>query len=148
MKVNKIKNRKGLTLFELALVLLVLGIIIGIVYANLDTSVVDKAKILKVKQIQSKQLPILRQNFESAGGILNEGDSLEILTKKDQDFNWEPVDEELVKDPWNRFYFICSDDQSELRICSYGKDGKPGGINEDQDFYLDDKESWPEWLKK
>jgi len=41
--------RKGLTLFELALVLLVLGIIIGIVYANLDIGVVDKAKKVKSK---------------------------------------------------------------------------------------------------
>ncbi len=146
MKIKKIK-RNGLTLFELALVLLVLGIIIGIVYANLDIGVVDKAKVLKVKQIQSKQVPILLQQFEDIVGSLNEGDSLELLTKKQENANWDPVDEELLKDPWNRFYFICSDPSGQQHICSYGKDGNPGGEGENSDFYLDDKASWPSWLK-
>lgn len=146
MKITQ-KKRKGLTLFELALVLLVLGIIIGIVYANLDIGVVDKAKVLKVKQIQAKQIPILISQYEEKVGSLNEGDSLEILTKKIEESDWTPVDEELLKDPWNRFYFICSDSSGEHHICSYGKDGKLGGDGEDSDFYLDDKNSWPKWLK-
>jgi len=139
--------RKGLTLFELALVLLVLGIIIGIVYANLDIGVVDKAKKLKVKQVQSKQLPVLVQKYEEEVAPLNDGDSLEILTKKQEGSNWDPVDEEILKDPWNRFYVMCSDTSGSLHICSYGKDGQVGGDGENQDFYLDDKSSWPDWLK-
>ncbi len=148
MKINKIFNyRKGLTLFELALVLLVLGIIIGIVYANLDIGVVDKAKKLKIKQVQSKQIPVLIQRFEEEVGPLSEGDSLEILTKNHENTSWQPVDPEILKDPWNRFYVMCSDTQANLHICSYGKDGNVGGEGENQDFYLDDPSSWPNWLK-
>jgi len=139
--------RKGLTLFELALVLLVLGIIIGIVYANLNIGVVDKAKKLKVKQVQAKQLPILVQKYEEEVAPLNDGDSLEILTNKQEGSNWDPVDEEILKDPWNRFYVMCSDTSGRLHICSYGKDGQVGGEGENQDFYIDDKSSWPDWLK-
>ncbi len=148
MKINKKNKRKGLTLFELALVLLVLGIIIGIVYANLDIGVVDKAKKLKVKQVQSKQIPILVQRFEEEVGPLNDGDSLEILTKKHENTGWDPVDEELLKDPWNRFYIMCSDNEGTLHICSYGKDGQLGGEEENKDFYLDDQNTWPDILKK
>jgi len=147
MKLKQKNLRKGLTLFELALVLLVLGIIIGIVYANLDIGVVDKAKKMKVKQVQSKQIPLYVQRYEEEVGPLNEGDSLELLTKKHEGSNWDPVDEEILKDPWNNFYVMCSDTQGTLHICSYGKDGKIGGQGENQDFYLDDKSSWPDWLK-
>ncbi|MFN3603339.1 MAG: type II secretion system protein GspG [Leptonema sp. (in: bacteria)] len=147
MRVRRQRKRVGLTLFELALVLLVLGIIIGIVYANLDIGVVDKAKVLKVKQIQSKQVPILVQQYQEKVGTLNEGDSLESLTKKHEETDWDPVDEELLKDPWNRFYLICSDSSGQQHICSYGKDGQLGGEGDNADFYLDDKSSWPKWLK-
>lgn len=140
--------RKGLTLFELALVLLVLGIIIGVIYANLDIGVVDKAKALKVRDIQSKQLPMLVSLYEEEVGPLNEGDSLELLAKSYPETNWQPVEVEMLKDPWNRFYFMCSDTEGNLHICTYGKDGQIGGENENQDFFLDDKNTWPKWLKK
>ena len=52
------KARKGLTLVELAIVLLVLGVIIGIVYANLDTGAVDNAKITMFPA-QAAQLGLL-----------------------------------------------------------------------------------------
>ncbi|MDW7975733.1 MAG: type II secretion system protein GspG [Leptospiraceae bacterium] len=145
---KKFRYRKGLTLFELALVLLVLGIIIGIVYASLDLGVVDKAKVLKVRDVQAKQLPILVSQFEEEVSPLNEGDTLELLTKPHPETSWKPVDEDTVKDPWNRFYVICSDNEGNLHICSYGKDGQIGGEKENQDFYLDDKNTWPEWLRK
>ena len=41
--------RRGLTLMELAIVIVVLGIIIGIIAANLDLSALDKAQILRMK---------------------------------------------------------------------------------------------------
>lgn len=144
---NTLKKRKGLTLFELALVLLVLGIIIGIVYANLDIGVVDKAKKLKIKQVQSKQIPVLIQRYEEEVGPISDGASLEILSKKDENSSWQPVDPEILKDPWNQFYVMCSDTQGNLHICTYGKDGQMGGEGENQDFYLDDQSTWPDWLK-
>jgi hypothetical protein len=42
---------------------------------------------------------------------------------------------------------MCSDTSGRLHICSYGKDGQVGGEGENQDFYIDDKSSWPDWLK-
>ena len=133
------EERKGLTLVELAIVLLVLGIIMGMVYGSLDFSAVDKAKVLGVKN-NARKLQAYLQMYETENGRLEELTPLTAIVGK------SPVDEEGVEDPWNNPYFICSDEQGQRQICSYGADGEQGGDGENQDFYLTDKNSWPAWL--
>ena len=136
--------RRGLTLVELAIVILVLGVIMAIVFSNLDLTALDKAKVLAVKS-SSKVLPLRMQQFEMDNPSLQDGQSLTVLAKKTAS-NPNPVDEDSILDPWRNPYFICLDDLGDKQICSYGADAEFGGENENADFYLTDKSSWPTWL--
>lgn len=138
--------REGLTLVELAIVILVLGVIMTIVIANLDLGIIDDAQKLKVRSA-SKTLEITLRRYEMDNPSLEDGTKLGILARKSANNpTWRPVDESLVEDPWGEEYFICLDDFSQKQICSYGADKAPGGAGENQDFFLTDQSSWPTWL--
>lgn len=146
-KLNSRKKRQGITLVELAIVLLVLGIIIGIVYANIDFGVVDsaRAKLLPqaAMQLESKMMEFDQQ----VGTPLQDGQSLTILTERQPDSpSYRPAKPELIKDLWGNPYFICTNEYQETHACTYGKDGQPGGEGENADFMLTDRSSWPQWL--
>ncbi|MCB1172397.1 MAG: type II secretion system protein GspG [Leptospiraceae bacterium] len=131
-------DRAGLTLVELAIVILVIGIIMTIVVMNLDFSVVDKGKILAVKS-QRMNLMNKLKIYEMENPPLNEGDDLGSI---------DGVNEEMLNDPWSRPYFICRADSGQRHICSYGADGEQGGEGENQDFYLTgNPKEWPAWLR-
>ncbi len=139
-------SRRGLTLVELAIVILVLGIIMTILIANLDFSVVDQAKKLAVEH-NAKTLEVTLMRYEMNNAALTDGTRLGVLAKKNPNNpGWRPIDEKTVLDPWNEEYFICLDDFGQKQICTYGADRAPGGEGENQDFYLTDKSSWPDWL--
>ena len=143
---GKRKSKKGLTLIEIAMVLMVIAIIIGIVYANIDTGVIGKAQILKVKS-SSQTIPILLERYEFENASLEEGASLDILAKKNpENPSYRPAQKDAVKDPWGNYYFICRDDFGVKQICTYGKDNEMGGEDENADFILTDESTWPLWL--
>jgi len=147
----KKRSRKGLTLVELAIVVLVLGVIMGIVFYNLRgtaTDVMTGAKKLQVSQFQANQLPRKLDEFRDAGGSVNPGEDLTILLQEIPESSYSPAKEELVLDPWGKPYFMCQGEDGSDRICSYGKDKEEGGEGEDADFQLDDDRTWPDWLKK
>ncbi len=137
--------KRGLTLVELAIVILVLGVIMGIVYANLNPGEsLDKAKKLQIKAL-SNTLEAHWQSYELDNDVLSEGASLEALCQSSA--TWRGIKKEQVMDPWKRPYFICSDNSGARQICTYGADGLPGGTGQNSDFYLSDQSSWPSWLR-
>ncbi len=138
--------RKGLTLVELSIVILVLGILMVVLFANLDLGITDKAKKLQVTNA-SKQLKIWLDQYEYENERLEEGAALTILSQKNPNNpGWKPIDEQSVLDPWKNPYFICSDEAGERQICSLGADGQNGGDGVNADFFLTNSESWPAWL--
>ncbi|MBI3396563.1 MAG: type II secretion system protein GspG [Spirochaetia bacterium] len=49
-----------------------------------------------------------------------------------------------ILDPWGRPYFICSPRRINQTVCSFGRDGTPGGTGADSDIVLDDYlNRWP-----
>ena len=145
---HKTKSRnRGITLIELAIALLVIGIIMAIVYGSLDTSVLDSAKKLAVKN-QARQLPLQLERYEFENPPLEDGTSLMVLAEKNPDNpGFRPLKKETIMDPWNRPYFICVNLDGFKGICSYGQDGQPGGEGVNQDFNLTEEETWPTWLQ-
>lgn len=145
---RKRRSRRGLTLIELAVVMLVLGILMAVLYANIDVGgITDKAKRLAI-QTNSTQLEVALERYEFENQPLEEGDALTILSEENPDNpSWRPVKEDMVMDPWKHPYFICTDDEGKKQICTNGADGQPGGEGENQDFYLTKQSSWPEWVK-
>lgn len=140
------RRRSGLTLIELAIVILVLGILFTIVYRSINFGITDDARRLSV-QASSKQLSFAWERYEFDHPQLEDNTPLTKLSQKNPDDPaWRPVDENLIMDPWKRPYFICRDENGERQICSYGADGKPGGTGKDSDFFLTDPSHWPAWL--
>lgn len=140
--------RRGLTLVELSIVILVLGILMVVLFANLDIGVADKAQRLQVISA-SKQLKIWWNQYEYEYNQLEEGTAMSVLSEKSSEApGWRPVDEQLTMDPWKRPYFICLDENGDRQICSLGADGEAGGEGNNQDFYLTEKSSWPAWLSQ
>ncbi len=146
IKKNK-KRRTGLTMVELAIVMLVLGILMTVLYANLDIGgAKDSANRFAIKNTAT-QLEVTLERYEFSNEPLQDGDSLMLLAEKNSNNpGWKPVKESLVMDPWKHAYFICTDDTGSRQICTYGADGQPGGEGKNQDFYLTDSSSWPAWL--
>jgi general secretion pathway protein G len=144
------RARRGLTLVELAIVLLVLGVILGIVaYSLRDAAdVISTTKVMKVTKVQAIQLPLEMDKFREAGGEINPGDELTVLTQQIPGSSFKPLPEDMVVDPWNRPYFICQGEDGSDRICSRGEDNQDGGEGKDADFQLEDRNTWPDWLKK
>ncbi|MDH5656219.1 MAG: type II secretion system protein GspG [Spirochaetia bacterium] len=144
--IGKNRKKRGLTLIEIALVLAAIAIIMGILYSTISTDPLDKAKILRVKS-SSQTIPILLENYEFENPSLDEGASLEILSKRNpENPGYKPVKKDAVSDPWGNFYHICRDEYGTKQICSYGKDNEMGGEDENEDFILTDESSWPLWL--
>ena len=138
--------RRGLTLIELAVVMLVLGIIMAVVYGSLDVGGTTRsAKKLQVKSAATT-LDANMSRYELENGNLSDGTSLDILTQNTA--SWRGLKKDQVLDPWKKPYFICTDNAGSRQICSYGSDGVQGGRGEGADFYLTDESSWPDWLKK
>ena len=136
--------RQGFTLIEVAIVILVIGIMASIILVSISPKdVLDSAKALQVKT-QSKDLEIHLQRYEIENESLEEGAELSILAQNAD--GWRAIKEESTIDPWRRAYFLCSDNAGVRQICSYGADGTAGGTGVDTDFYLTDKSSWPKWL--
>ncbi len=145
------KARRGLTLVELAIVVLVLSAIMGVVFYNLRESASDVqagTRRLQVGQFQANRLPMKLEEYLNAGGMINYGDDLTVLMEEIPGTSYEPAKEELVMDPWGSPYFLCQGDDGSDRICSLGKDRQEGGEGENADFQLDDEKTWPAWLKR
>ncbi|MCA9271605.1 MAG: type II secretion system protein GspG [Spirochaetales bacterium] len=129
--------RRGLTLMELAIVIVVLGIIIGIIAANLDLSALDKAQILRMKTA-ALNLNSRWQAYEATHTSLRENDPVSRMNINNRD---------MTLDPWGNEYFICRDPDGRRQICSFGADGQPGGEDRDEDIYLTREDLWPAWLR-
>lgn len=146
----KKKLRQGMTLVELAIVLVVLGIIITIVYTSIDIGIKDDAVRLQIKT-HATLVPSYLSRYEMSNRPLREGDSLLILAEKNEENpSWRPMKKNAILDSWKRPYFIKIDEQGNRQICTLGGDGEPGGEEgnrQNADFCLTDEEQWPTWLK-
>lgn len=135
--------RKGMTLVELAIVILVIGILMAILYSAIDFGITDDAKKLRINA-SAKQLQILVQKYESEVGPLGENADLSVLSQKTD--NWRGVDEDMVKDPWGHPYYFCNDDSGQRQICTHGEDGVVGGEGKKADFAITNRSTWPQWM--
>ncbi|WP_245587220.1 type II secretion system major pseudopilin GspG [Comamonas composti] len=140
IKKNSLKAKKGFTLLEMLVVMVIIGLLAGLVgpriFGKVDTSKVQTAQV-QIKMIESA-LQIMRLDI----GTLPEGEkALKWLTQKPEDPNvaavWKGpyMDGQIPADPWNNPYQIVSPGPNgkPFAVMSFGADGKPGGedINAD-----------------
>jgi len=149
------KNRKGLTLIELTVVILIIGSLMGILYAGFKNfgSGNDSQAKLKI-QNDGRILDIkLREYFDKYSKMPTEEQGLKSLIERPDDAevasDYEPLvkDKSVLKDPWGTPYQLKYDDNNSVQIMTLGADKKDGGEGRNKDFNILDSEDYPTAFK-
>ncbi|TGL57425.1 prepilin-type N-terminal cleavage/methylation domain-containing protein [Leptospira ognonensis] len=149
------KLKEGLTLIELTVVILIIGSLMGILYAGFKNfgSGNDSQAKLKV-QNDSRILEIkLREYFDKFSKYPTEEQGLRALIERPDDeevaADYEPLirDKSVLKDPWGTPYQLKYDENNTYQILTLGADKKEGGEGRNKDFNILDSEDYPTALK-
>ncbi len=142
MKTMVAVSRRGLTLIELIVVLIVIGLLAGLVAPQIIGRVSD-ARITTAK-VQVELIGVALENYRLDNGVYpSTTQGLAALRTSPpgspQPRNWRgPYLRKVVPaDPWGRPYIYRSPgerDRSGFDLLTLGRDGKPGGNDEDADF--------------
>ena len=134
-------KRKGFTLIEIMVVIIILGLLAAFVIPNI-TGKSGEAK-QKLVCIQMKSLNESLKMFKvDNGSYPTTEEGLKALIQNpnpDQYTSYSPSSyiegKNLPKDPWNKPYLYINMDGS-IELISLGNDGKEGGKDEDKDQKL------------
>ena len=134
-----LKNKKGMTLLE---IMIVLAILAGLI-AVLATQVQGRLKRAKINQarIQIGEYGKALDMFYTDCGFFPSADTgLQALTSAPSNCqNWgpDPYIKKVSKDPWNHDY-VYESDGGKFKLKSYGSDGKEGGSGDAADISSED----------
>lgn len=140
------KNKRGFTLIEIMVVVIILGLLAGLVLPKFMGSE-EEAKI-KTTGVQIRSLENALDGFKLHNGFYPTTDQgLEALIKKPETGRipnkWQEggylKPARIPKDPWggDYHYFSPGSEGREYEIISYGPDKEPGGEGKNADI-----ESW------
>ncbi len=132
--------KKGFTLIELMIVIVILGILAGIVVPRLMNEP-DKARVVKAK-MQIQNLAVAVKKFKMDNGFYPSTEQgLEALVTKPtvgripQHYPPRGYISKVPKDPWgNAYIYISPGEHADFEIISLGADGKEGGEGYDKDI--------------
>lgn len=131
-----LKNRKGMTLIEIMIVIAIIGSIAALLLPNV-VGQLDKSK-QKEARIQLTQIVNALSMYYTDCGKYPQ--TLEGLTKEDPNCsNWgpQPYYAKSLKDSFGHD-LVYELDGSEYTLKSLGKDGREGGSGYNKDITLDD----------
>ena len=132
MTVNKLprarKREVGFSLTELMIVIVIIGILLGLVFSNLN--VMGDAQNLKAKK-EVGDLKVKLEMFRSENGTLpSSGQGLNALvTNPGNAPRWRQYMTALPKDPWGNDYRYLNPgthNNSEFDVYSIGRDKREG----------------------
>lgn len=136
---RSIKNRRGMTLIEIMIVLAILGSIMALLLPRV-TGGLDKSKVREVKIGMGQLMNSINMYYTDCGKYPA---SLDGLTKQDAACsNWGPepyAKESQLRDPWGNPYIYELDGQT-FTIISHGKDGREGGSGYNADISSEELE--------
>jgi general secretion pathway protein G len=129
-------GRKGFTLVELLVVMVILGLIAALVGPRLFP------KLGKGKQSAAKaQIELLGQALDhfrlDVGRLPTSQEGLNALMVNPGIEKWDGpyLKKEMPLDPWGKtYYYLSPGTHGEYDLFSYGRDGAAGGEGEDQDI--------------
>ena len=141
-KLRKLKKKRGFTLVELMVVLVVLGGLMTILLVSLSGSGVNE-KAAKLHLRASKaQIEMGLLQFNSTYGRYprtDEGLDALVTAPPGEDSASFPakgfVDKKFILDPWKNKYEYRND-TGDYQITSLGADGQPGGEGQNADVNL------------
>lgn len=136
------RARRGLTLIELVVVLVVIGLLAGLVAPQILGRVSDARETTAKTQIEL--LGVALENYHLDNGVYpSSQQGLGALRAKPSGLpdarNWRGpyLKKDVPVDPWGRPYLYKSPgdkDRAGFDIQTLGRDGKPGGSDEDADL--------------
>lgn len=125
-------NKKGFTLIEILIVVIIIGLLASLVAPRLFTKV-DKARINTAKaqiELLCSAIDTYRLDLGKFPTSLTE---LRVSAEEKWDGPYLPKD--IPLDPWgNAYVYKYPGEHGPYDIVSYGADGKPGGEGNDADI--------------
>jgi general secretion pathway protein G len=134
-KEKKLSNKKGFTLVEMLVVMVMIALLASLVAPRLFP------KLGKGKQSAAHaQIELLGQALDQfrldTGRYPTTQEGLNVLVTNQTIENWDGpyLKKALPSDPWGKPYsYQCPGQHGEYDLISYGRDGAPGGDGEDKD---------------
>lgn len=128
-------NRKAFTLIELLVVILILAILAALIVPRVIGKTSDAKRSKAASDIATLRASL--QNFRlDCDRFPTTEEGLDALRSAPSDVkNWRGpyLDRPLPPDPWGNAY-VYEADGDNVSVISYGRDGVPGGTDEDADI--------------
>ncbi|TGK35019.1 type II secretion system protein GspG [Leptospira gomenensis] len=146
----KRKYRKGLTLIELAVVVIILGALIALVYSNFKPGEIsDDTAALKLKKDAYEIQSHLERYAQRYGSYPTDEQGLEALVEKpttgEVPEDWKPIlsKKAAINDPWGNTYKLKRDANGDVQLFTLGKDKQEGGEGKNADFNILNEDEYP-----
>jgi general secretion pathway protein G len=131
-------RRRGFTLIEIMVVLVILGVMAALIVPSLldrtddarataaRTDISNLMQALKLYKLDNQRFPTSEQGLDAL---------VRKPTSGPAPVNWKTYVEKLPNDPWGKPYqYLNPGVKGEIDVFSYGADGQPGGEGKNADI--------------
>lgn len=132
------RSQFGFTLLELLVVMVIIGLLVGYVgpkyFSQLGKSEIKAARA-QISAVR-KAVDMYRLNMGHYPSQESGLSALSVAPANEPKWQGPYLEKELPVDPWGQPYmYRIPGEKNEYDVFSYGKDGRPGGVDENADLY-------------